>query len=114
MSATVADLPPKTIENAKRHFVELYGSALVTNTYLRIALALVSLLALGLLILNFRTQATYATVKPLVVRIDEVGRAWSLEATFERACDPSTADALHARWRDAVGRTTGWDPRARG
>ena len=34
MSATVADLNPKTLENAKRQFVELYGSALVMNTYL--------------------------------------------------------------------------------
>ncbi len=75
MSATVADLTPKTIENAKRQFVELYGSALVMNTYLKIALVLVSLVALGLLALNFRTAATYANVKPLVIRIDEVGRA---------------------------------------
>src|SRR6266478_7784686 len=75
MSATVADLNPKTLENAKRQFVELYGWALVMNTYLKIALLLISLLSLGLLALNFRTQAKYATVKPLVVRIDEVGRA---------------------------------------
>ena len=74
MSA-VADLNPKSIENAKRQFVELYGSALVMNTYLKLALLLVSLLALGLLVLNFRTQATYANVKPLVVRIDDEGRA---------------------------------------
>jgi hypothetical protein len=38
MDRTVADLPPKTLENAKRQFVELYGSALVMNTYLKIAL----------------------------------------------------------------------------
>src|SRR5437870_5306102 len=75
MSATVADLNPKTLENAKRQFVELYGSALVMNTYLKIALLLISLLSLGLLALNFRTQAKYATVKPLVIRIDDVGRA---------------------------------------
>ena len=56
----VADLNPKTLENAKRQFVELYGSALLMNTYLKIALLLVSLLALGLLFLNFRTQAQYA------------------------------------------------------
>src|SRR5437016_3197274 len=45
------------------------------NTYLKIALLLVSLLAVGLLALNFRTQAKYANVKPLVIRIDDVGRA---------------------------------------
>ena len=79
MSTTVADLNPNTLENAKRQFVELYGSALVMNTYLKIALFLVSLLALGLLVLNFRTQSLYATVKPLVVRIDEVGRAEAVQ-----------------------------------
>src|SRR3989442_11653115 len=79
MSATVADLNPKTLENAKRQFVELYGSALVMNTYLKIALLLVSLLALGLLALNFRTQSKYANVKPLVVRIDDVGRAEAVQ-----------------------------------
>jgi type IV secretion system protein VirB5 len=71
----VADVNPKNIENAKRQFVELYGSSLLLNTYLKIALVLVSLLALGLLFLNFRTQAQYANLKPLVIRIDSVGRA---------------------------------------
>jgi type IV secretory pathway TrbF-like protein len=79
MSATVGDLNPKTLENAKRQFVELYGSALVMNTYLKLALLLVSLIAVGLLALNFRTQAVYAKVKPLVVRIDEVGRAEAVQ-----------------------------------
>jgi len=79
MPAAVADLNPKTLENAKRQFVEIYGSALVMNTYLKIALFLVSLLALGLLALNFRTQTLYANVKPLVVRIDDVGRAEAVQ-----------------------------------
>jgi type IV secretory pathway TrbF-like protein len=79
MNATVADLPPKTLENAKRQFVELYGSALVLNTYLKIALVLVSLVALGLLALNVYTVAHYAHVKPLVIRIDEVGRAEAVQ-----------------------------------
>ena len=35
MNATVADLNPKSLENAKRQFVELYGSALVMNTCVR-------------------------------------------------------------------------------
>src|SRR2546430_4570281 len=90
MTTTVADLNPKTLENAKRQFVELYGSALVMNTYLKIALLLVSVLALGLLALNFRTQAKYANVKPLVVRIDEVGRAEAVQydASTYRAQPP--------------------------
>jgi type IV secretory pathway TrbF-like protein len=79
MQATVADPKPKTLENAKRQFVELYGSALVMNTYLKIALVLVSLVALGLLALNFHTAARYAQLKPLVIRIDDVGRAEAIQ-----------------------------------
>jgi type IV secretory pathway TrbF-like protein len=79
MERAVADIHPKTLENAKRQFVELYGSALVMNTYLKIALVLVSLVALGLLALNFHTVAKYAQVKPLVIRIDDVGRAEAVQ-----------------------------------
>src|SRR5205814_5129297 len=79
MSATVADVHPKTLDNAKRQFVEVYGSALVLNTYLKIALVLVSLVALGLVALNFRTAAQASRVKPLVIRIDEVGRAEAVQ-----------------------------------
>ncbi len=79
MSATVADVSPKTLDNAKRQFVELYGSALVMNTYLKIALVLVSLVALGLLALKFPNATKYAQVKPLVIRIDDVGRAEAVQ-----------------------------------
>ena len=86
MSATVADLPPKSLENAKRQFVELYGSALVLNTYLKIALFLLSLVAVGLIGLNVHTVSRYSQVKPLVVRIDAVGRAEAVQydaATYQ-------------------------------
>jgi type IV secretory pathway TrbF-like protein len=70
-------LPP--LEDAKRQYVELFGSALVMNTYLKIALLCVSLVAIGLLVLNFRTLSKYGNVKPLVIRIDEVGRAQAVQ-----------------------------------
>jgi type IV secretion system protein VirB5 len=79
MNPTVADINPKTLDGAKRQFVELYGSALVMNTYLKIAVVILALVALGLVALNFRTVATYANVKPLVVRIDDVGRAEAVQ-----------------------------------
>ena len=79
MAATVIDPSVKTMDSAKRQFVELYGSALVMNTYLKIALALVSLVALGLIGLNFHTASRFANVKPLVIRIDEVGRAEAVQ-----------------------------------
>src|SRR6266567_781192 len=82
MESTSAPAPPyqlPPIEDAKRQYVELFGSALVMNTYLKIALLCVSLVALGLLLLNVRTQNGYSNVKPLVIRIDEVGRAEAVQ-----------------------------------
>src|SRR6476620_1053847 len=79
MNATVADLNLKTLDSAKRQFVELYGSALVMNTYLKIALVLVSLVALGLVFLNIYTASRYSQIKPLVIRIDDVGRAEAVQ-----------------------------------
>jgi type IV secretion system protein VirB5 len=76
-SPSTYQTPP--LEDAKRQYVELFGSALVMNTYLKIALLCVSLVAAGLVLLNLRTQARYATVKPLVIRIDEVGRAEAVQ-----------------------------------
>src|SRR3984893_17366217 len=79
MATVVADLNAKTPENAKRQFVELYGAPLLLNRYLKIALVLTVLLAASLVVLNFRTQARYAYLKPLVIRINEVGRAEAVE-----------------------------------
>ena len=62
MSTPVADLNPKSLESAKRQFVELYGSALVMNTYLKIALVLVSLVALGLIGLNVHTASKLSLI----------------------------------------------------
>jgi type IV secretion system protein VirB5 len=79
MATVVADLSVKTPENAKRQFVELYGAPLLLNRYLKIALMLTVLLAASLVVLNFRTQARYANLKPLVIRINEVGRAEAVD-----------------------------------
>jgi type IV secretory pathway TrbF-like protein len=75
----VADIVRRPPDNAKRQFVELYGSALVLNTYLKIALLLISLVATGLLGLNFYTTAKASQIRPLVVRIDDVGRAEAVQ-----------------------------------
>ncbi|HEV3060910.1 MAG TPA: VirB8/TrbF family protein [Vicinamibacterales bacterium] len=59
----------------RRRFVELYGSTLVMNTYLQLAVLGLSAVAIGLVVLNVRTQRAFLQVKPLVIRIDDVGRA---------------------------------------
>src|SRR5579863_705362 len=67
--------PTKDYAAAKRQFLELYGSLAVMNAYLKIAVLSLSLVALGLVVLNFRTYAAYHELKPLVIRINDLGRA---------------------------------------
>jgi type IV secretory pathway TrbF-like protein len=61
--------------DAKRLYLESCGDPMVTNTYLKIALVLVSLLVLGLAFIDLRTIRTFQNFRPLVIRIDDLGRA---------------------------------------
>ena len=74
-------LPPpgKDFNDAKRQYAEQFGSSLVTNMYLRIAVLCLSLVAAGLLFLNFKTYTLFRGFKPLVIRINDVGRAEPLQ-----------------------------------
>ena len=70
---TVADLTPET--HAKRQYVELWGAPLVLSAWLRGACG-----ALALLVVVLAGALVYVTdhlshLKPIVVRIDAVGRA---------------------------------------
>src|SRR5713101_10217124 len=64
-----------SFHDAKRLYLEQYGDPMVTNTYLKIALTLVSLIAVGLLVLDLKTIRTFQNFRPLVIRIDDLGRA---------------------------------------
>jgi len=64
-----------TFENAKRLYLESYGDPMVTNTYLKIALVLVCLVAVGLALVDLKTVRTFQNFRPLVIRIDDLGRA---------------------------------------
>ena len=65
----------RVFQDAKRLYLEQYGDPMVTNTYLKIALTLVSLIAVGLLALDLKTIGTFENFRPLVIRIDDLGRA---------------------------------------
>jgi type IV secretory pathway TrbF-like protein len=64
-----------SFEDAKRLYLESYGDPMVTNTYLKIALVCVSLVAIGLALVDLRTIQTFENFRPLVIRIDDLGRA---------------------------------------
>src|SRR2546426_3115445 len=77
MSIATAGMPPpqKDLSAASRQYVEQFGSYLVTITYLKIAILALSLLNLGLIALSLKTYQAFRYVKPLVIRIDQIGRA---------------------------------------
>jgi type IV secretory pathway TrbF-like protein len=60
---------------AKRLYAEQFGDAIVTNTYLKIALLALSLIAAGLIYANVTTARMIQNFKPLVIRINDIGRA---------------------------------------
>jgi len=64
-----------SFHDAKRLYLESYGDPMVTNSYLKIALVLVSLVAVALALIELRTIRTFQDFRPLVIRIDDVGRA---------------------------------------
>ena len=67
--------PTNDFEAAKRQYVELYGSVAVMNTYLKIAVLCLCLVSVGLVVLDLKTYAAFHHLQPLVIRINEVGRA---------------------------------------
>lgn len=67
-----------TFNEAKQLYLEQYASAIVTGGYLKIAVALLSLVVLGLVLMDFKMVRTLENFKPLVIRIDELGRTQAL------------------------------------
>src|ERR1044072_6323 len=64
-----------SFHDAKRLYLESYGDPMVTNTYLKIALALLALVCVALALIDLRTIRTFDNFRPLVTRIDDLGRA---------------------------------------
>jgi type IV secretory pathway TrbF-like protein len=65
----------ESFQDAKRLYLEQYGDPMVTNTYLKMALALLALVCVALALIDLRTIRTFQNFRPLVIRIDDLGRA---------------------------------------
>ena len=59
---------------AGHRFLELYAEPVVTNTYLKIALLVLSVVSLALLALLYRAETAASRLKPLVISISDIGR----------------------------------------
>jgi len=64
-----------TFNEAKQLYLEQYASAIVTGGYLKVAVAVLSLVIFGLVLMNLKVVRTLESFRPVVIRIDEIGRA---------------------------------------
>jgi type IV secretory pathway TrbF-like protein len=59
---------------AGHKFIELYAESMVTNTYLKVALLVLSVVVLTLLTLLWRAETAASRMKPLIISISDLGR----------------------------------------
>lgn len=67
------------ITRAAERYLEQYGDPLVMNTYLKITILVLATVCLALAALVFRSQKALASMHPLIVRINDVGRAEAID-----------------------------------
>jgi type IV secretory pathway TrbF-like protein len=71
----LARLPQEELSWVGRHYVEQIASAKLSNLYLKSCVLCLTIVILALLFVNVRLYQTFHHLKPLIVRIDDVGRA---------------------------------------
>ena len=76
--STAATHSPEITRAAER-YLEQYGDPLVMNTYLKVTILVLAAVCLALAGLLFRSQKALANLHPMIVRINDVGRAEAID-----------------------------------
>ncbi len=71
--------PTPEITRAAERYLEQYGDPLVMNTYLKVTILALVLVCLALTALVFKSQKALASMRPLIIRINDVGRAEAID-----------------------------------
>jgi len=67
------------ITRAAERYLEQYGDPLVMNTYLKVTILVLAVVSLTLAGLVFKSQKALADMHPMIVRINDVGRAEAID-----------------------------------
>ncbi len=67
------------ITRAAERYLEQYGDPLVMNTYLKVTILCLVAVCLALAALVFKSQKALASMRPLIIRINDVGRAEAID-----------------------------------
>jgi type IV secretory pathway TrbF-like protein len=90
-----------TATEAGHKFLELYAEPVVTNTYLKMALLVLAIVALALLALLYRAETTASRLKPLVISVSEAGRGQVASyADFSKVPVDRVSKYYLARWAE--------------
>jgi type IV secretion system protein VirB5 len=77
MSATATHSPD--ITQAANRYLEQYGDPLVMNTYLKVTILCLVVVCFVLAGLTYKSQKALASMHPMIVRINDVGRAEAVD-----------------------------------
>ncbi len=89
------------ITNAGHKFLELYAEPVVTNTYLKVAILVLSVVALALLALLYRAETAASRLKPLVISVSDAGRGQVASyADFSKVPVERVSKYYLARWTE--------------
>jgi type IV secretory pathway TrbF-like protein len=78
MNTTTTKSTPEITRAAER-YLEQYGDPLVMNTYLKITILCLVAVCLALATIVFKSQKALSSMRPLIVRINDVGHAEAID-----------------------------------
>ncbi|MGC2160591.1 MAG: VirB8/TrbF family protein [Silvibacterium sp.] len=78
MTTTATKASPDITRAAER-YLEQYGDPLVMNTYLKVTILCLVVVCLALAALVYKSQKALINARPLIVRINDVGRAEAID-----------------------------------
>ena len=86
---------------AGHKFLELYAEPVVTNTYLKVAILVLSVVAFALLALLYRAETAASRLKPLVISVSDAGRGQVASyADFSKVPVERVSKYYLARWTE--------------
>jgi type IV secretion system protein VirB5 len=87
------------VSEAGKKYLELYAQPVVTNTYLKVSILVLSLVCLALLALFYRAQSAALHLKPLVISVSDIGRGQAMPYDdFTRVPLDRVSKYYLARW----------------
>ena len=87
------------ITRAAQRYLEQYGDPLVMNTYLKVTILILGVVCVMLGAITFKSQKALAGMKPLVIRINDVGHADAIDyRNYEYKPQEAENKYYLARW----------------